>query len=170
MATFEASLAAFPSIMEVVKAPTAERYKEVFQQNRDRIYSLAFWLTDNELTAEEISVRVFSRAFASPTEPKSERIDRILISELRDIAPIGVLTLAAEPTADRNVRANQQRVLLERAVVQVPATERLAFLLHDVEGYDHARVARTLGITEQESRRAVMQAKILIRELMAQMS
>jgi len=41
---------------------------------------------------------------------------------------------------------------LERAVIQLPDTEKMIFLMHDVEGYDHARIARLLGMTEDSSR------------------
>ena len=55
-------------------------------------------------------------------------------------------------------------------MVQLPSTERLVFLMHDVEGYDHARIARTVGITEMESRQGLFQARLKIRELLAKAS
>jgi RNA polymerase sigma-70 factor (ECF subfamily) len=55
-------------------------------------------------------------------------------------------------------------------VVQLPATEKLVFLLHDVEGYDHRKIARLLGMEEQESQLGLHQARIQIRELVSQMS
>jgi len=54
--------------------------------------------------------------------------------------------------------------------VQLPATERMAFLMHDVEGYDHSRTARCLGITQKQSQQAVYQARLRIRELLARLS
>lgn len=154
-----------------LEAPRSlDKCREIFEENRDRVYSLAFWMTDNEITAEEISTRVFCRALASGNAATAESLDRILINEFRELAPIGVLTLEdCTPTTGR-ITGNMKRIHLERAVVQVPATERLAFLMHDVEGYDHARIARTLGITEAESRSAVVRARILVRELVGQMS
>jgi DNA-directed RNA polymerase specialized sigma24 family protein len=59
---------------------------------------------------------------------------------------------------------------LERAVVQLPATERLVFLLHDVERYEHARISRLLGLNEQESALALHQARLRLRELLAAMA
>ena len=63
-----------------------------------------------------------------------------------------------------------KRVYLERAVVQLPATEKLIFLLHDVEGYDHQRIAHLLGMDEKESQLGLHQARIRVRELVSQMS
>ncbi|MGZ4826667.1 MAG: RNA polymerase sigma factor, partial [Terriglobales bacterium] len=84
--------------------------------------------------------------------------------------PIGVLTVDEGICSDApSVRQNTLRVHLERAVVQLPATERMIFLLHDVEGYDHSRIVRMLGITEDESRNGLHQARLRMRNLLAKM-
>jgi RNA polymerase sigma-70 factor (ECF subfamily) len=54
-------------------------------------------------------------------------------------------------------------------VVQLPPTERLVFLLHDVEGYEHARIARMLGLSENESRYGLHQARLRLRQLLARL-
>jgi DNA-directed RNA polymerase specialized sigma24 family protein len=41
----------------------------------------------------------------------------------------------------------------------------MIFCMHDGDGYDHARIARTLNIGEEESRRGLHQARLRIREL-----
>jgi RNA polymerase sigma-70 factor (ECF subfamily) len=58
---------------------------------------------------------------------------------------------------------------LERAVVSLPLTERLVFLLHDVEGYSHERTAQTLGISAGESVFGLHQARIAIRQSISEM-
>jgi RNA polymerase sigma-70 factor (ECF subfamily) len=146
----------------------AANYQDLYEDNRDRVYSLAFWMTYNELAAEELATATFCRAFTHAA-PDSEIIDRALVSELRELAPLGSLTLSCRPAAEvLNVRRRVKRPELERAVVTLPATERMIFLLHDVESYDHARIARTLGVTEAESRTGLLQARLRMRELMAQ--
>ncbi len=151
-------------------AERVENYQAIYEQNRHRVYALAFWMTDNEMTAEELMGHVFHRAFAHSAQPSPEAIDRALIAELREISTLGVLTLTASPTMEvLNVRRNVLRTHLERAVVQVPATERLIFLMHDVEGYDHKRIARTLGMNEAESQTGLHQARLRIRQLVATM-
>lgn len=126
-------------------------------------------MSDNELTAEEVSTRVFCRAFSAATQPSAEQIDLSLLKELRDLMPIGVLTLHLTSTSTQAVRGNVKRIHMERAVVQIPATERLAFLLHDVEGYDAAKVSNLIGLTINEVKEAVHQARLLMRELIADM-
>jgi RNA polymerase sigma-70 factor (ECF subfamily) len=166
----ELKISGFANYLPAVFEGSIERYEEIFRENEHRVYSLAFWMTDNEIAAEELMANTFRRAFAATADPSAEKIDRAFINELRDLMPIGVLTLDCAPATEvLNVRSNVLRVHLERAVVQLPATERLAFLLHDVEGYDHDRVARTLGISEEDSRNGLHQARLRMRELLASM-
>jgi RNA polymerase sigma-70 factor (ECF subfamily) len=165
----EAKLFGFAQPLPVVLAqPRVDRYREIYEQNRHRIYSLAFWMTDNELAAEEFMIQAFRSAFALTDEPTADDIDRALIAEFNAYLHVGTLSLDCAPcTRVLSVRRNTKRVDLERAVVQLPNTEKLMFLLHDVEGYDHARIARLLSMTEAESRRGTHQARLRMRELLA---
>ena len=147
------------------------RYNEIYESNCHKIYSLAFWMTDNELAAEELSSNTFLRAFANVAEPTTEQIDRAFLAEIRELTAIGTLTLdCATSPETQNIYGNIKRIHLERALVQLPDTEKLIFLLHDVEAYKHERIARLLGLTEEESRTGLHQARVQIRNLVAQMS
>ncbi len=151
-------------------ATKQEQYRRIHEANRHRVYSFAFWMTDNELFAEELSARTFHRAFAHSETPSEESIDRMLLSEIRELIPVGSLTLSCSLTDKiEGVRHNVKRVHLERAVVQLPATERLIFVMHDGEGYSHELIARTIGISERESQSGLHQARLRIRELTSQM-
>jgi RNA polymerase sigma-70 factor (ECF subfamily) len=164
----ETKMFGYETYVPAALEPRTEISREIYEQNRHRIYSLAFWMTDNELAAEELMINTFCRAFALSDEPSAEVIDCQLLDELRDYMPLGHLTLSCAP-CDRvlSVRKNTLRVDLERAVVQLPNTEKMIFLLHDVETYDHARIAHLLGISESQSRHAVHQARLRVRELLA---
>ncbi len=167
----QAKISGYATFLPGVAAERAEKFEAIFEQNRHRIYALAFWMTDNELAAEELMHLTFCRAFAYQIEPSPEALDRALVTELREQMPIGTLTLDEGICSEApSVRRNTLRVHLERAVVQLPATERMIFLLHDVEGYDHARVATTLGVSEDESRQGLHQARLRMRNLLAKMT
>lgn len=156
-------------LFPAVESRTAD-YSKIYDENCHRIYSLSFWMTDNELVAEQLSTAVFLRVFSSTTEPRTEHIDRALITELREMMPLGTLKLNRSVSQEtKSVYGNIKRVHLERAVVNTPATERLIFLLHDVDGYEHESIARLLGISEDESRFGLHQARVYIREMVSQM-
>jgi len=157
--------AQFPAILTQSRV---ESCREVYEQHRHRVYSLCFWMTDNELAAEELMTRAFCRVFDTDDVPTCDEIDNALIAELRNCVELGTLSLNCAPcTQVLSVRRNTLRVDLERAVVQLPDTEKLMFLMHDVDGYDHARIARLLGVSENASRQGVHQARLRLRELLA---
>jgi RNA polymerase sigma-70 factor, ECF subfamily len=164
----QADLFGFATYSLAALQDTVPDYRETYEQNRHRVYSLAFWMTDNELAAEEVMKNTFCRVFAGNAVPSSEEIDRALLTELREYMPVGTLTLeCAACNRLLSVRRNFLRVDLERAVVQLPNTEKVIFLMHDVEGYDHARIARILGLTQDQSRHGLHQARLRVRELLA---
>jgi len=163
----EANLASFPACSSWPETRIGA-YQQAFEENRHRVYSLAFWMTDNELAAEELTVNTFCRACALGPDPDAERIDRALVAELRERMPLGPLTLQwSSRRLAGGMPRNLKRTELERAVVELPPTERMIFLLHDVECCEHARIGRLLGLSEQESLVGLHQARLRLRELLA---
>jgi RNA polymerase sigma-70 factor (ECF subfamily) len=68
---------------------------------------------------------------------------------------------AIEPIALRETPV--ARIDLQRAIEQLPQGCREAFVLHDVEGYDHKEVAGMLGIAEGTSKSQVFKARMKLR-------
>ena len=58
------------------------------------------------------------------------------------------------------------RIDLERAIAQLPEGARAAFVLHDVEGFQHHEIAAILGITEGTSKSQVHKARLRLRALL----
>jgi RNA polymerase sigma-70 factor (ECF subfamily) len=73
---------------------------------------------------------------------------------------------AAEPVAAAPV-GPITRMDLERAIAQLPAGCRAAFLLHDVEGFEHREVAAMLGVSEGTSKSQVHKARQKLRAILA---
>lgn len=159
----QAKVTGFANYFPSAAPETVAEYREVFEANRHRVYALAFWMTDHELAAEQLMQRAFNRLFARSAGFDAESVDRALLAELHAHVKVGKLTLKCRLAEKvEAVRRNTMRVHLERAVVELPATERLIFVMHDVERYDHARIARTLGLTEEQSISGLHQARLRI--------
>jgi RNA polymerase sigma-70 factor, ECF subfamily len=58
------------------------------------------------------------------------------------------------------------RIDLERAIAQLPAGCRAAFVLHDVEGFEHHEVAAMLGVSAGTSKSQVHKARMKLRKLL----
>lgn len=164
----QAKVTGLPGYFTATPVSRLEQCRKAYDDNRHHVYSIAFWMTDNELQAEAVMTATFEAAFSQENPGDTDIIDRALISEIHELSPIGRLSLNC--AASREVveaRKNTKRVDLERAVVQIPATERLVFLMHDVERYDLDRIARLLEVTPETTRKALHQARLRIRELLA---
>ena len=79
--------------------------------------------------------------------------------------PLEPVTGAVEPAARRETPI--ARMDLERALAQLPDGCREAFVLHDVEGFDHKEIGEMLGIAEGTSKSQVFKARAKLRALLA---
>jgi RNA polymerase sigma-70 factor, ECF subfamily len=146
-----------------------QQQRDVYESHRHRAFSLAFYMTGNEIEAEEILATTFVRAFQEQERPDGFAVDSALVHELGQRFP---LQEEAAPAAivpgvgasHRNVR----RPDLEAAVGNLPANERLLFLLRDVEGYSPAMISRLLDIPESQVQRSCFSARIRLCQLLAE--
>jgi RNA polymerase sigma-70 factor (ECF subfamily) len=74
---------------------------------------------------------------------------------------------AAEPAAAAPVVPTAvNRIDLERAIGRLPEGCRAAFVLHDVQGFEHHEVARLLGVSEGTSKSQVHKARMKLRGML----
>lgn len=66
----------------------------------------------------------------------------------------------------RSVRPDL-KVALETAVGRLPAGAREVFVLHDMEGYTHEEIGKSLGIDPGTSRSQLHRARLLLRGILA---
>ena len=158
----------------VVKA--TQRYhvldeqRDIFESHRHHIFSVAYYMTGEECEAETILLSTFTQAFDEIPQPSAEILDQALMRELHSrmsftpVAPFEPEQATSAGLGGRNVR----RTDLEEALWQLPAQERLCFLLRDVEGYTPERIAGVLNISEFSVQRTVLSARLRIRALLMQ--
>lgn len=142
--------------------------RDVYDSHRHRVFSLAFYMTGNELEAENILTGTFVAAFRGTSVPRAEHVDAALIGELRQRFTLGANDAPAELKAVSGATAdlggkNVRRTDLEEAIQTLPATERLLFLLRDVEGYSAAAIAQLLEMPEAKVQRGLFSARIRLR-------
>jgi RNA polymerase sigma-70 factor (ECF subfamily) len=74
---------------------------------------------------------------------------------------------AGEPAAPMSATpVAVNRMDLERAIGKLPDGCRAAFLLHDVEGFEHHEVATILGVSEGTSKSQVHKARMKLRAML----
>jgi RNA polymerase sigma-70 factor (ECF subfamily) len=152
-----------------VQQGAVDRRRDVYDSHRHRAFALAFYMTGNEIEAETIVTRTFIEAFSAAAEPGAQQVDSALVHELRQRFPLeerdlpvaaNARTHAAPQLTGRNVRRGE----LEEAIQTLPPTERLLFLLRDVEGYTPSAIGQLLNIPEAKVMRSLMSARIRLRQ------
>lgn len=151
------------------------RRRDIYDSHRHRAFALAYYMTGNELEAERILTGTFVRAFRTVHEPTGQDVDSALLEELHQSSYLTLNTAAAESFSPANAAdssgsltgRNVKRTELEEAIWGLPTTERLLFLLRDVEGYTPAAIAQLLAMPEPQVQRGVFAARIHLRQLLA---
>ena len=93
---------------------------------------------------------------------------RIAIDQARAIARRGPTTsLAADPVAADDpvddAERNEVRDAVWRELVRLPRKQQAALVMHDLDGYEYAEVARLLDVREKTARAHVFAARERLR-------
>jgi RNA polymerase sigma-70 factor (ECF subfamily) len=156
-------------------------FEEVYRQHAGRLYSLALRMAGSAADAEDLVQDIFLLAHRKLTTFKNESslgtwLYRLGVNQCLDflrrrksrredtfgLDGDGVMTPQISSTHTAG-RLTPSTVDLERAIAALPRGCRAAFLLHDVEGFDHIEVGRLLGISEGTSKSQVHKARLRIR-------
>lgn len=150
------------------------RQRDIYESHRHRTFALAYYMTGNEIEAEQILTNTFVRAFDAVEEPDGRVVDLALLQELRQrrhLCPDG----SGQPpevgschTQTELIDRNVKRTDLEEAIQYLPTAERLLFLLRDVEGYTPTAIAQLLELPEPQVERGLFAARLRLRRILAE--
>ena len=157
-----------------------EAFETLYRQHSARIYTLACRMGGSPEDGEDLLQEIFLQAYRKIGTFKGDSsvgtwLYRLALNHCLDYvrsrqAKMNKLTetLDAEASMEPIARRDTPiaRLDLERAVERLPDGCREAFLLHDVEGFDHKEVGRLLGIAEGTSKSQVFKARMKLRALL----
>jgi RNA polymerase sigma-70 factor, ECF subfamily len=178
-----AARAAEAALVERCRRGDLGAFEEIYRLHSPRLFALVHRMVGNPADAEDLLQEVFLAAHRKLDGFRGESalgtwLYRLATNHCLDYlrsraAKSGQLTdaLDDEPMlADAGSRAIVESTVvkmdLERALAQLPAGCRAAFLLHDVEGLEHREVAEALGIAEGTSKSQVHKARLKLRALL----
>lgn len=148
-------------------ATQSERQFDIYNSHRHHVYSVAYYMTGNELEAEKILESTFIEALQPANKnPGLKHVDQALLGQLQQRFPLEeTAVVASDATATQQAMVgNVRRTDLEEAVRELSATERLFFLLRDVEGYSAERIAELTSQPVQIVRQTVHAARLHLRQ------
>ena len=161
-----------------------QAFEELFRLYRRLVYGLSLRMTQDVSEAEDITQEVFVLLMRKVGGYRGEAnfttwlhrltVNQVLMRFRRNKArredgledeegqPPHESWSAAPPRATQLI----DRVTLESAIAQLPPGYRAAFILHDVEGYDHEEVARLLGCAVGTSKSQLHKARTKLRKIL----
>jgi len=157
-----------------------DAFETLYKQHGARIFSLASRMAGSPEEGEDLLQEIFLQAYRKLDSFKGDAsigtwLYRLALNHCLDFvrsrrAKMGKMTetldadSSIEPIAARETPV--ARIDLQRAIEQLPEGCREAFVLHDIEGYDHKEVAGMLGIAEGTSKSQVFKARLKLRAML----
>lgn len=179
--TYPSTIAAQSAVPESVRRAQAgdvDAFEILYHEHAGRIYALCLRLKAGDASdATELMQDVFIRAwrrletfrgdcaFASWLHRlavnamlENARGDRRRIARVLPMEDPSILETASRSTGV------DLRMDMEDAIASLPKGARLAFVLHDVEGYQHQEIAEQLGVSVGTIKAQLHRARRLLRE------
>jgi RNA polymerase sigma-70 factor (ECF subfamily) len=167
-------------LVDRCRAGDVEAFETVYRQHAARIYSLACRMAGSPEDGEDLLQEIFLQAYRKLGSYKGDAafgtwLYRLALNHCLDYvrsrqAKMNRLTETLDADTSFRPLARREtpiaRVDLERALERLPDGCREAFVLHEVEGFDHKEVAAMLGIAEGTSKSQVFKARAKLRALL----
>jgi RNA polymerase sigma-70 factor (ECF subfamily) len=159
-------------------------FEELYRAHAGRLYNLVFRMSGSTHEAEDLLQEVFLHAHRKLASFRGDSslgtwLYRLAVNHCLDflrgrqarmarstdsLDAEGALEPAASMPA---VPTPISRLDLDRAIAQLPDGCRAAFVLHDVEGFEHNEVGRLLGVSEGTSKSQVHKARMKLRAMLS---
>src|SRR3989442_2108524 len=174
------------SDLELARAAAAgdsAAFEKLYEQHHRRVYSLCLRMLGDGSQAEDLTQEVFLQVYkkigsfrgdsAFTTWLHRLTVNQVLMHfrrrgvKLEHTSEEGDFANVVETLLQSTRRISMvERLALEKAISQLPAGYRTAFVLHDVEGYEHEEIAKMLGVTIGTSKSQLHKARMRLRELL----
>lgn len=163
----------------------AEAFEEIYRRHFRRVYALCLRMLNNQTEAEDLTQEVFTHLFRKIGSFRGESafttwlhrmtVNQVLMHFRKRHVKLEKTTEEGE-TPIQIVQGTENprqmpivdRIALENAIAQLSPGYRSVFVLHDVEGHEHAEIGRMLGITEGTSKSQLHKARLKLRTLIKQ--
>ena len=158
----------------------ADAFEVIYRENAGRVYALALRLAGGDAqAAAELTQDVFIRAWRGLRNFRGDSafsswlhrlaVNAMLETARKDKRRITRVLPMQEPETLHAFAATDSpdaRMDLESAIALLPPGARMAFVLHDIEGYQHAEIADRLGVAVGTVKAQLHRAhKLLIKAL-----
>jgi len=160
------------------QAGDVDAFELLYREHSGRMYALCLRLTAGDANdATELMQDVFIRAWRRLATYRGESafaswLHRLAVntmlenarSDRRRTARVLPMDDTARLAGAARSSGVELRMDMENAIASLPKGARLAFVLHDVEGYQHQEIAAQLGVSVGTIKAQLHRARRLLRE------
>ena len=160
-------------------------FEELYRRHYRRVYALTLRMMGNPVEAEDMTQDVFLQLYnkigmfrgesAFTTWLHRMTVNQVLMHFRKKSTRSELITEEGETpvqivrgTEDATRMPVVDRIALEKALLQLPVGYRTVFVLHDIEGYDHAEIASALNCSVGTSKSQLHKARMKLRTLLKQ--
>jgi RNA polymerase sigma-70 factor (ECF subfamily) len=159
-------------------AGNSHAFRELYKGNVSRVYAVCLRASQDRDTADELTQEVFVKAWEKlgtfHFESKfsswlhSIAVNQFLMMKRSEkrfterVAELSEILTRENPTA-RAKHTFDSRIDIEAALEKLPEQARLAFVLHDIEGYKHHEISKLMNIEVGTSKAHLHRARKILR-------
>jgi RNA polymerase sigma-70 factor (ECF subfamily) len=169
--------AADAEVLARAQAGDHEAFAHLYALHKRRIYSLCLRMVGNVAEAEDLTQEAFLQLHRKIATFRGDSAFSTWLHRLAIKKGLSLISLdeAMEPTPeegpsrsfgapDLTLTGTIDRLVLERAIADLPAGYRLIFILHDVEGFEHNEIATMLDCSIGNSKSQLHKARLKLRD------
>jgi RNA polymerase sigma-70 factor, ECF subfamily len=157
-------------------------FEDLYRRHFRRVYSLCYRMLNDASEAEDLSQEVFTHVFKKIGSFRGESafttwLHRLTVNHV--LMHLRKASVRLEHTTEEGETPVQivqgtanpfnapilDKIALENALKELSPGYRTAFILHDVEGYEHEEIARMLGVSVGTSKSQLHKARLKLRSL-----
>ena len=173
-------------LVRMAREGNEDAFAALFAAHKTKVYSICLRMTSNIAEAEDLTQTAFLQVFRKlgtfrGDSALSTWLYRVAVNTvLMHFRKKGLRELPLEEPAnhetgapkreqgkvDERLSTSIDRIVLTRALRELPVGYRTIFLLHEVEGYEHHEIARLLRCSVGNSKSQLHKAKAKMRELL----
>jgi RNA polymerase sigma-70 factor (ECF subfamily) len=163
----------------------AAAFERIFRRYSRRVYALCLRMARNKTDAEDLTQEAFLQLFRKIHTFRGESafstwLYRVCANVvLMWLRKKGLMEIHLENTQEEKDSNREEisapdlvlsgtidRLILDRAINELPTGYKKAFMLHDVEGYEHHEIAEILGCSIGNSKSQLHKARMQLRNLL----
>lgn len=170
-----------PDLVRRAQSGDVRAFEKIYRDHEGRVFAVCLRMIGDNSRAEELTQDVFVRAWEMLATFRGESA---LSSWLHRVAVnIVLVSIRSERRYQDRVRTvddleqfDRENSLsrpgesldLEKAIARLPSQARAIFVLHDIEGYRHEEIAKSMGIAVGTTKAQLHRARKLLREALEQ--